>query len=266
MAKIQPIEKVDFKLPIIKNKDVILNENQNDSSIIPYRTYRDGMYTYLVYSVTNSGKTLRQFIKDLNTQKPKRSFRQTFRKQLIIKPVDILLQLIDACDYLLTNNKILSQSHINPDLIWVEYDHDQKITVKFIDTLDFSVMTDICGQGTMYLSPELLGKQNHVTFYAEESNHINKQTSLKRYDTRPSTISSVYSLGLVMYFMVTNEDPYVGCRIHVSERPHLGHVNHVYSKLIYIATNPDPKHRPTLKEFRELIMDSGKPKSMWWCI
>lgn len=266
MAKIYPIENVDFKLPIIKNKDVILNEEHNDSSIIPYRTYRDGIYTYLVYSVNKNGKTLRQFIKDLNTQKPKRSFRQSFRKQLVLHPVDILVQLIDACDYLLANNKILSQSHINPDLIWVEYDHDKNISVKFIDTLDFSVIMDICGQGTMYLSPELLGKQNHITFYAEESNHINKQISLKRYDTRPSTISSVYSLGLVMYFMVTHEDPYIGSRIHVSERPHLGHnMNPDYSKLIYVATEPDPKHRPTLKEFRELIMNMKKPKSMW-CI
>lgn len=262
MTKVYTIENVDFIIPIIKNKDVILNENQNDSSIIPYRTYRDGIYTYLVYSVTKSGKTLRHFIKDLNAAKPKHSFRQSFRKQLVLNPVDILLQLIDACDYLLTNNKILSQSHINPDLIWVEYDHDKKITVKFIDTLDFSIMTDICGMETMYLSPELLGKHNHLTFYAEESNTINKQTSLKRYDTRPSTISSVYSLGLVMYFMIKNEDPYIGSRVHVSERPHLGHMNPDYSKLIYIATNPDPKHRPTLKEFRELIIDMKTPKSM----
>ena len=115
MAKIYPIENVDFKLPIIKNKDVILNEEHNDSSIIPYRTYRDGIYTYLVYSVNKNGKTLRQFIKDLNAEKPKRSFRQSFRKQLVLHPVDILVQL----------NKINKEykAHYSSSLVYSNYQY-----------------------------------------------------------------------------------------------------------------------------------------------
>jgi serine/threonine protein kinase len=265
MTKVYTIENVDFKIPIIKNKEIILTEDENMYSITPYRIHREGLKTYLVYNVTNIGKTLRQFITELNMQKPKRSFRQSFRKHFVLNPVDILIQLIDACDYLLTNNKILSQSHINPDLIWIEQDCNNKITVKLIDTLDFGIMSnmsDIYLMEIMYLSPELLGKRNHMAYYADENSYTNKQYNLKRYDTRPSTISSVYSLGLVMYFMIMNQDPYIEPRIHVDERPNLGHMNPDYSKLIYIATNPDPKHRPTLKEFRELIIDMKTPKSI----
>ena len=106
MTKISAEQSIDCKLQIIgcKDIDITLNNSINDYSIEPYKVEKDGIRKYLIYSVHKNGKTLRQFINDLNELKPKRSFRQSFRKQLIMYPTDLLIQLIDACDYLLSNN------------------------------------------------------------------------------------------------------------------------------------------------------------------
>ena len=100
---------------------------------------------------------------------------------------------------------------------------------------------------------------------ALDATQIKKQRTLKRYDTRPSTLSTVYSLGLIMYFIITATDPYVGSRIHVDERPNLTKMSPLYNKIIWIATHPDPKDRPTLKEFRVMVIAARTPKSKW-CI
>ena len=60
-------------------------------------------------------------------------------------------------------------------------------------------------------------------------------------------------------------DPYVGSRIHVDERPDLIKISPLYNKIIWTATHPDPKDRPTLKEFREMVVIIRIPKSKW-CI
>ena len=42
---------------------------------------------------------------------------------------------------------------------------------------------------------------------------------LKRYDTRPSTISAVYSLGLILYFIIARHESFIGTRVNVCEKP-----------------------------------------------
>jgi len=224
--------------------------------LFPYRTYREGKYKYLVYQVTPRGKTLRQFICDLNKPPERTSFRNSFRKRppVAITTLDLLLRIIDTCDNLLGSNQLLSQSHINPDMIWVDYDADNHITVRLLDIMDYDLVDENINEST-YLSPELLGKRRHILY----NSPIQKKMSLNRYDTRPSSLSSVYSIGLILYFIVSNADPYEGSRVHVDERPSLSGISPIYSKLIWIATNANPIGRPTLKEYREAVVNLNQP-------
>jgi hypothetical protein len=271
MSKIFTI--TDYNFPVFYGDTIVLNEpDENNPHILsPYRTFKEGPYKYLVYHVTTRGKTLREFIAEVNKKPERRSFRASFKKQdhVRMNPVDILLKLIDACEDLLNTNRLLSQSHINPDLIWIDYDANNNITLRLLDIMDYDVAKEDVNE-TMYLSPELLGKRNHL-MYVKSSNllethpQVQKRSSLNRYDTRPSTLSSVYSIGLVFYFIVHNSDPYEGSRIHVEERPRLTGTSPLYSKIIWIATNHNPKERPTLKEFREIITPLRNPETSLCC-
>jgi hypothetical protein len=264
MSKIFTI--TDYKIPVFNGDIIRLPEpDENIPSLLsPYRTFKEGLYKYLVYHVTTRGKTLREFIADISKPRDKRTLRNSFRRQTRVRvnPLDLLLKLIDAYDVSLYNNKLLSQSHINPDLIWIDYDINNNIIVRLLDIMDYNMANEDINE-TMYLSPELLGKRNNLMYYESSDTHsqIQKRSSLNRYDTRPSTLSSVYSLGLVLYFIIHNADPYEGSRINVNERPHLIGTPTIYSKLIWIATNDNPKERPTLKEFREVVVNMRNPKS-----
>jgi serine/threonine protein kinase len=198
----------------------------------------------LVYKVSDGGSTLRDFITKLHTTKPIK--RISFRKEKAIDPLELLLEMIDVYDSLLSSNKITNQSFINPDLIWITKEHH----VKVIFTWDMDLITD--RNLKLYWSPELLGKHTQL-MYANIDAGVQRQQTLKRYDTRPSTMSCVYSLGLVFYFMITGHDPYDGHRIHVYDRPDMTFVNHAFGRLIWNATESDVKQRPTMKEWREMV-------------
>ncbi len=271
MSKIFTI--TDYNFPVFYGDTIVLNKpDENNPHILsPYRTFKEGPYKYLVYHVTTRGKTLREFIAEVNNKPERRSFRISLRKQYHIhmNPLDILLKLIDVCEYLLNTNRLLSQSHINPDLIWIDYDANNNITLRLLDIMDCDVANEDINE-TMYLSPELLGKRNYLMYMTSPDSNdknkiIHKPSSLNRYDTRPSSLSSVYSIGLVFYFIVNNADPYEGSRIHVEERPRLTGTSPLYSKIIWIATNNNPKERPTLKEYREIVVLLRNPKNSLCC-
>ena len=262
---------IDYKFPVLSADVIVIDDSEDDNPHIlrPYRTYKEGVYKYLVYSVTDRGKTLREFVAEVNKPPEHKSFRTSLRSSLRrqphirINPLDIIMKLIDVCEGLLCKNKLLSQSHINPDLIWVDYDANNNMSVRLHDIMECEVANENIRE-FMYLSPELLGKRNHL-LCLDTHPEIQKRHTLNRYDTRPSTLSSVYSLGLVLYFIVNNADPYEGSRISVNERPQLTDTPTVYSKLIWIATNENPKERPTLKEFREIVINMRNPKSSVCC-
>ena len=272
MSKINTV--ADYRIQVYyKDAPILSGGDNNPHSISPYRIHREGYNVYLVYLVTNRGKTLRSFIDDINKQRQPSSFRKTFRstfhRNARINTLDLLLKLIDTCEYLLSNNKLLSQAHINPDLIWIDYDNNNNIIIQWLDILECDTACEKRSE-TIYWCPELLRKRNHMLYFNNQisdthldNTQIKKQISLKRYDTRPSTLSTVYSLGLVLYFIVTATDPYVGSRIHVDERPDLIKISPLYNKIIWTATHPDPKDRPTLKEFHEMVINARTPKSKW---
>lgn len=271
MSKISPL--TDYKIPVFHGDTIRLKypDENNPYLLSPYRTYKEGLYKYLVYHVTIRGKTLREYITENNKPPERKSFRSSFRRQTQVRmnPLDLLLKLIDSCEDSLHKNRLLSQSHINPDLIWIDCDANNKTSVQLLDIMDYDLAKEDINE-TMYLSPELLGKRNHLMYMANTDSlelypQVQKRSSLNRYDTRPSTLSSVYSLGLVLYFIVNKRDPYEGSRVYVDERPRLTDTPPVYSKLIWIATNANPQERPTLKELREIVINARNPKTSLCC-
>jgi hypothetical protein len=185
-----------------------------------------------------------------------------------INPLDIMLQLIDACEFMLLKNILIGNSSINPDFIWVEYDESRKLNVKILNTIESATsdLSHCINKNKMYWSPEILSKYNHKMYYIDPDIQIPQCVTnsksvkeFKRYDTRPSTLSSVYSLGLILYYIAMNEDPYVGPRVFADERPpHIHEVNMNLSKLIWTATEPDIKARPTLYEWKNQVVYARK--------
>jgi hypothetical protein len=233
----------------------------------------------LHYKVSKRGMTLRNWVKQ--QQQAGHNIRMTFtnvntRFAHKITPYDIILPLIDGYEFMLNNNLLLNQSSINPDFIWVDYDQHEhgKLVIFAINTLE-TLAVDYCGTidtDKNYWSPELLGKYNHFKFYATDSEHdqlfdsnhghvvIRQQQTmggLKRYNTRPSTLSCVYSLGLVFYFIVAKHDPFPEQRIHVFDRPEIDvikySINPVFAKRIWTATEPQLNDRPTMNDWKESI-------------
>lgn len=239
----------------------------------------------IYYKVSKRGMTLRNWVKQHNNNNNKNNIRMTFTNVHTlfahkITPYDIILPLIDGYEFMLNNNLLLNQSSINPDFIWVDYhEHEQhehgKLVIFAINTLE-TLAVNYCGtidSDKNYWSPELLGKYNHVNFYAAAANEsdvnnlfddnhghvvIRQQTmGLKRYNTRPSTLSCVYSLGLVFYFIVAKHDPFPEQRIHVFDRPEIDvikySINPVFAKRIWTATEPQVNDRPTMHDWKESI-------------
>ena len=256
------------------------------------------------YKVSTRGMTLRNWVNLNVLHKPNnnnnnkhrnhsnhRNLRITLsniKTQLFhnkITPYDIILPLIECYEFMLNNNLLLSQSSINPDFIWVDYDEHGKLVVFAINTLETLAVNyyGTVDSDKNYWSPELLGKYNHATFYANPNDfamahelrngngngnangiqpqgslNSNSMTKLKRYNTRPSTLSCVYSLGLVFYFIVAKHDPFPEQRIHVLDRPEIDvikySINPIFAKRIWTATEPELNNRPTMNDWKESIL------------
>ena len=253
MTQITPIIN-EYRIQVFSTDIYNLRDLSNDKMMYPYKMeINQNREIELVYKTPKGGTTLREFIKQSHTKK---SFRKSFAKH--INPLDLLLKLIVLYDELLSSNKIMNQSFINPDLIWITNDTN----IKIIYTMEMELVAGRI-MSSIYWSPELLGKHTHIRYYNMDS--IHQQRSLTRYDTRPSTMSCVYSLGLVFYYMITGHDPYDSHRVHVYERPDIINMKPIYARLIWVATDSDVKHRPTLKEWYKIVEDAKKPRMSLLC-
>lgn len=251
-------ELVDYRLPI--ESDEIIFDTINDPRMLtPYSTVRENGQQYLVYRPTSFGKSLRSYITDVNKLRKFTTFRTSFVKRANFTHLELLLRLIDIYEFLLSKNRLLSPSHINPDLVWVDYDESGTIRIQLLDIVNATPMYE--HNEKLYWSPEMLSKYSAVTYY-----NVDKQLSLKRCDTRPSAMSTVYSLGLILYFIISAEDPFYDSRVNVNERPpSLLLINPLYGRLIFIATHHDPKQRPTLSEWRETVLQMNSPTKTLCC-
>lgn len=251
----------DYRILVDNNcEEVQLSEYINKlkphpNILNPYRCIKEGKKLWLLYKVSEKGTTLRSYI--LDRPKTTRLTHRIFHHHL--SPVQILLQLIDGYEFLLNNHLLTNQSNINPDYIWIEPDENALV----INTIES--MTNEKNLSTTFWSPEMLSKYNHAAFYDDtpeghyESIH-SLASKLTRYDTRPSTISTVYSLGLVLYFICARREPFEGTRINVYEKPPMQFVRDERIKHhILTAIDSDVRERPTLQQYREYLLDTHIP-------
>lgn len=261
--------------------------NIHPNILLPYSIKRGINQTTLLYKVNKNGMTLREFINVINkTHNTLRStLRNTLRSTLrntnimqykrVIKPLEIILQLISAYEHMLSNNMVLPSFSINPDYVWIQYDESGKQHVLVINAFE-NILIDKCdycaNSDKNYWSPETLGKYRHTVYYDEnnQSNSekinefkINSKSKTKKSSSivsreysRNSTIGSVYSLGLILYFMTFHKDPFDEHRLHEDDTPDFAgcNENNDLIKIIKFATITDVVERPTLLEFKEFII------------
>ena len=261
MTKIhnETAELIDYRIPVDNACDesqlseYISKLKPHQNILHPYACVKEGKSLWLVYKVTAKGATLRTYI--LDKPKTPRLSHILFHSNRL-NPIQTLLQLIDGYEFLLNNHMLTNQSNINPDYIWIE-PGEKAFVINTIESMTNEKMLS-----TTFWSPEMLSKYNHAAFYddAPEGQHAsvnNLASKLKRYDTRPSTISTVYSLGLVLYFIVAKREPFEGTRVNVYEKPHMHCINDERMKqYILTAIDPDARERPTLQQYREYLLDS----------
>lgn len=247
----------------------------------PYKVTKISKYSVkLTYRVTRQGSTLREYInqqaKNLNREHDQTRFdklgqviRSTFMggQLYTLKPSEMILIIIDAYSYMMKNNLLISQNTINPDSIWIDRDANGKMCVYVIDMLDPLFKTLHSGNKN-YWSPEMLRKYNYNMYYRDEPANIYNSTSvrtLKRSETRCSTLGLVYSLGLILYFIVVKQELFTEDEPRFSIYELIGITNVTdpkYKTIISLAIEPELTRRPRLEEWRDLIVRTLNPYSV----
>ena len=204
--------------------------------------------TYLHYSVSGDGMTLRDFINC-----PRNKLRATIFNTLHrFRPIDIILQLIDTYEFMLANDRMVGQSNVNPDSIWIDRNSSSgEVKVYVMDTLETTIdhRYRIVDHNKQYWSTEYIREYTSIHYYNTD---LTRKPTLTRFDTKPTPISIVYSLGLILYFIVYHCDPYPDGRIHAEDRPLL--TTHLNDRYIHSATEPDRRKRPTLREWKDSLL------------
>lgn len=266
---------IDYELiipNILINHDYIIHTRIHPNILSPYMIQRGATYSKLLYKVLKNGMTLREFINKNKDSHKHTTIRNTIRNtilpqhKLIINPIEIMLQIIDAYEYIQSNNSIFPVFSINPDYIWIQYDVSGKQTAHIINIIENNQL-DVCeyciNSDKKYWPPEILGKYNHV-MYNDNSNSekiilkLNKKSSsiVARDYSRKSTIGSVYSIGLVLYFITFRKDPFEEHRLHEDDTPDFTGINknNNFIKIIKFATITDLVERPTILDLKEYII------------
>ncbi len=218
--------------------------------IIPHTATIENKCLYLHYTVCTSGMTLRDFIEQVNSSKV--NVRTTVYNALHrVKPIAMILELIQIYEFMISKNMLIGQSNINPDNIWVEREDNGHLKIYVLYTLESRIecqfRTNTCKK---YLPSEIVKEQIRIL-----DNELTKP-KLTRIDTRATPINVVYSLGLILYFIVSGKDAFDHYRFDPFEKPFIGNgVNALVSKLITSATEPDYKNRPSLSEWKKQMTE-----------
>jgi hypothetical protein len=225
----------------------------------PYKsTVDDDLQLFLHYNVNDTGFTLRKYINLIHTSKS--NIRKTIYNALHrIQPTVVMLQLIEIYEFMISSNMLIGKSNVNPDNIWVEREHNGNLKISVLYTAESIIDTKFRNNsGRKYWSSETMNEYNNITYYNSGSSRT--KPLLTRNDTKPSPISIVYSLGLILYFIVECNDAFEEHRTDVYETPCLSaRVNPFVARLIMSATNSDYRSRPSLSEWkRQFEYKKGK--------
>ncbi len=286
--KIHTLEYVDYLLEVeFDQPDASFNTTENPNIypniLRPYKIHKekDKIHKekdkiFFAYKVSSHGKTLRNYINqkhNLNNSVLRSSIRNTFYKRPIITHIDILLQLIKSYELLLGKNNLIPLIDINPDLIWIDYNNDYTVKIQILDVLNNMPVYNY--DHKIYWSPEVLGEYlNNIYSNINSVNNIRpinnlNQTNinkLNRVNTRRSSLNVIYSIGLVFYFIIKGKDPFHGYRIYNNDHLVLTDIKPLYKEIISIATNNDPKNRPTLSEWHNTIINLNSQKKKYFCL
>ena len=241
----------------LKNEDeinkAIPDIPSHPNILIPDSASIENKCLYLHYTVCSSGMSLREFIEHLNSSKI--NVRTTVYNALHrVKPVAMIMELINIYEFMISKNMLIGQSNINPDNIWVEREQNGHLKLFVLYTMETQVechfRTNTCKK---YLPSEIVKEQ-----YSLLNNEFAKP-KFTRVDTRTTPISIVYSLGLILYFIVSGHDAFDRYRFDPFEKPTIRNdINALVSKLIVSATEPDYTHRPSLSEWKQQMTERKK--------
>jgi len=236
------------KISYISNIDIIISNYPpiHNHILSPIEVSYDSNAIYLHYLVSDRGMTLRDFIGYSNRKPVFHSFHHNYQ-------VDIILQLIDAYDFMMTNNMLVGQPNINPDSIWIERSMSGEIKAYVMDVLETIVHDKyrITDDNKQYWSSEYIHEYHNINYYNIDYKYT---PILTRCDTKLSSNSIVYSLALILYFIVERKDPYPEGRVISTERPYFSsHCNEKYKTYIICATEPNVRKRPSLIEWKNIL-------------
>lgn len=242
------------KISYISNIDITISQYPpiHTHVLSPIEVSYDSNATYLHYLVSDRGMTLREFIGYIN--RPNRKVRRTvFNSFHHNYQVDIILQLIDAYDFMMTNNMLVGQPNINPDCIWIERNLSGEIKVYVMDVLE-TIIHDryrITDDNQQYWSSEYINEYHNINYYNIDYQY---KPILTRCDTRLPCKNIVYSLALILYFIVEHKDPYPEGRVIPVDRPYFSaDCNAKYKTYIMFATEPNIIKRPSLNEWKRIL-------------
>ena len=260
MSKIHPFTKIHTIEIFTKTKIDITNMPSHPNILFPFNAEKKYNTVILSYNVLDNGLTLRDFIQNCKKQPT----RFTLRKINLWNPNDIMLQIISACEFMVKNNLLSPQTNINPNNIWIQYNEEGKMCVyeiyNFENIIEEIQLSHLDERSRNYWAPEILRKYNHVRFFETPYiEPISKYSSLlTRRNTTPSTLEIVYSLGLILYFIVYKEDAFPELRIHEYDWPNFHSVNK-YNRNIKLAIQPEIKDRLSLTELSFVLQTAPKP-------
>jgi len=259
MSTIQPTtnERKIHKIELFTKTSIeIKNMPPHPNILFPYSAVKQYNVIILSYIVLANGTTLRDFI-----NKRKQSTRFSFRKIHLWTPNDIMLQIISACEFMVANNLITNQTNINPNNIWIQYNEHGKLCAyvmyNFENAIEENETTHLDERTKNYWAPEILKKHNNARFFEDQETIIRSISVLKRRNTTQSTLQIVYSLGLILYFIVYKEDAFPELRIDETDWPQFHHKNK-YTDNIKLAIHPEAKDRMALTQWSIMLQTSPK--------
>ncbi len=242
-----PYEEVTYELGLsnvqyfsdVRLQEYISSIPQHPNVLNPYNCILVSQQaTSAFYKVSKQGMTLYDFVQS---------------KKLKQKTIaDIILQIIDGYNFLIKNRLILSECSINPKYIWVEYNKHGKLGVYIFNTLEHLSTNNF---GTVaydkkYWSPELTNRYSNYLSMSTDIKTVNTP-KMRRTNTCVSNISCVYSIGLIIYFITSRQEPLT---ININRPILTSIVNEDFHDCIFLSTEERVDDRISIDELKSRVL------------